>query len=105
MYIIVFAVSPERVKIDYNCPCTKSQLDAVAEAFKDKWFKLGYHLGFNVSDLREYEEKAKGNLYRCTLEMLSDWEKKEKNPTVMALLSACEGAGVGGEARRVLEGN
>ena len=59
------------------------------------------HLGFKSEELKEYEENSKKLRWRL-FNLLADWKKKVKHPIVETLISAFEKAGVGGEARRVL---
>ena len=73
----------------------------VATFARDKWERIGWHLGFEVAELEEYRVKS-GSLYLRLLYLLEDWKKKQRCPTVGAIILACEKAGIGGEARRKL---
>ena len=73
----------------------------VATFARDKWEHIGWHLGFEVAELKEYKEKS-DSLYLRLLYLLEDWKKKQGRPIVGAIISACEKAGIGGEARRKL---
>ena len=71
---------------------------------RDKWVEIGRYIGFKMEELNDYEEKEPKSMQKCLLRLLVDWKKKDKHPSVRALISACEKADVGGEAERVLFG-
>ena len=54
-----------------------------------------------MAELEEYRVKS-DRLYLRLLYLLEDWKKKQGRPVVGAIISACEKAGIGGEARRKL---
>ena len=76
----------------------------VAKMARDKWMEIGRYLGFKMEELTDYEEKEPKSMQKRLLRLLVDWRKKEKDPSVGALISACEKADVGGEAERVIFG-
>ena len=55
-----------------------------------------------MEELDEYEEREPKQLQRRLLRLLVDWKKREENPTVEALVSACTAADVGGDVKREL---
>ena len=55
-----------------------------------------------MEELDEYEEREPKHLQRRLLRLLVDWKKREENPTVKALVSACTAADVGGDVKREL---
>ena len=74
----------------------------VAQIARDKWLEIGVFLEYSMNELNEYEHRDR-SLYRRFLRLLTDWTRREENPTVRTLVSACTKAGVGGEVRRQLQ--
>ena len=74
----------------------------VAEVGRAKWLEIGLALGFSMEELDEYEEREPKRLDRRPLCLLVDWEKRMEDPTVGAVVSACNHAGIGGAVKREL---
>ena len=56
-----------------------------------------------MDELEGYEEKEPKDSHQRLLRLLVDWQRKQENPTVGALVAACEYVGVGGGVKRVLQ--
>ena len=80
--------------------CTVLQ---IAKALGSNWFEIGICLTA-YEKLKEYERRYQHNSgsYRCLLDVLVDWTKKEDHPVIGKLVDACKEAEVGGKVKRLL---
>ena len=75
-------------------------LEQVAEKLGSHYHKIAIYLGFDGEEITQYEQEYK-KLYRILFAILDKWQKRE-HATRKALLDACNKAGVGGTAYRIL---
>ena len=71
-----------------SAPISSDVIDVVADVGRDKWREIGRALRFSQEDLADYDHNHR-TLKEKLYGIVSDWTRKNSNPTLRQLLEVC----------------
>jgi hypothetical protein len=98
------AISPSDFPVSVrNAEVTDRQMMTIAKTARDHWLMIGVHLGFQMAELRDYEEQEPKSLYGRLFRLLADWKARDTSPVLAKIIAACKEVGVEGAVKRALQ--